>query len=299
MLSLRENARCAEAIEHAIQNHYKDNSLRMDGIQAVIEDFGFERVNWVLAYNARRLSHDRRISRGNKAWAQEVSILEDDGADAKWQRSFRILSHPGLINLCINHVREQQEALLAEKQSQAPPDEQKRGEINMDYGEATSKSLAHISTGNFPPHFTKSLGNTTPCIPCVFCYVWRKISALLCAPNSLVASLDFFAGIGLFRLGLEQAGFRCRGHCEIDRFANLSYNAMHQPKGDEWFGKDITKVRAESLPDVALWVGGFPCQDCSVGAGGNRKGLRGERCARIRKHKFRNAESYGYCVNLP
>ena len=52
---------------------------------------------------------------------------------------------------------------------------------------------------------------------------------------------------------------------------------MHQPKGDEWFGKDITKVRAESLPDVALWVGGFPCQDCSVGAGGNRKGLRGER----------------------
>ena len=148
MLSVRENARCAEAIERAIQNHYKNNSLRMDGIQAVIEDFGFERVNWVLAYNARRLSHDVRISRGNKAWAQEVSILEDVGAGAKWQGSFRILSHPGLINLCINHVREQLQ--LAEKQSQAPPDEQKRGEINMDYGEATSKSLAHISTGNFP-----------------------------------------------------------------------------------------------------------------------------------------------------
>ena len=131
MLSVRENARCAEAIERAIQNYYRDNSLRMDGIQAVIEDFGFERVNWVLAYNARRLSHDGRISSGNKAWAQEVSILEDDGADAKWQRSFRILSHPGLINLCINHVREQLQ--LAEKQSQAPPDEQKRGEMNLDF----------------------------------------------------------------------------------------------------------------------------------------------------------------------
>ncbi len=115
MLSVRENARCAEAIERTIQNRYKDNALRMDGIQGVIEDFGFELVNWVLAYNARQLSHDGRISRGNKAWAQEVSISEDVGAGAKWQRSFRILSHPGLINLCINHVRDQLQ--LAEKQS--------------------------------------------------------------------------------------------------------------------------------------------------------------------------------------
>ena len=105
----------------------------MDGIQGVIEDFGFERVNWVLAYNARQLSHDGRISRGNKAWAQEVSILEDDGAGTKWQGSFRILSHPGLVNLCINHVRKQQEALLAEKQSQAPPDQQRKGEISVDF----------------------------------------------------------------------------------------------------------------------------------------------------------------------
>lgn len=87
--------------------------------------------------------------------------------------------------------------------------------------------------------------------------------------------LDFFAGIGLFRLGLEQAGFRCRGHCEIDKYANLSYNAMHQPKGDEWFGKDITKISADSLPDVDLWAAGFPCQNLS--AAGNREGLHGER----------------------
>ena len=68
--------------------------------------------------------------------------------------------------------------------------------------------------------------------------------------------LDFFAGIGLFRLGLEQAGFTCKGHCEIDKYANMSYEAMHNPKEDEWFEKDITKVRADSLPDVDLWTGG-------------------------------------------
>ena len=115
MLSVRENARCAEAIERAIQNHYKDNSLQMDGIQTVIEDFGFERVNLVLAYNAWRLSYDRRISKENKAWAQETFVFENGSEGAKWQGSFRILSHPGLINLCINHVRDQLQ--LAEKQS--------------------------------------------------------------------------------------------------------------------------------------------------------------------------------------
>ncbi len=50
---------------------------------------------------------------------------------------------------------------------------------------------------------------------------------------------------------------------------------MHQPKGDEWFGKDITKISADSLPDVDLWAAGFPCQNIS--AAGNREGLHGER----------------------
>lgn len=104
--------------------------------------------------------------------------------------------------------------------------------------------------------------------------------------------LDFFAGPavcvanqpnmaaakqckGLFRLGLEQAGMKCKGHCEIDKYANLSYEAMHQTEEGEWFEKDITQISAEGIPDVALWAGGFPCQDASVAGG--RKGLLGER----------------------
>ena len=67
--------------------------------------------------------------------------------------------------------------------------------------------------------------------------------------------LDFFAGIGLFRLGLEQAGWTCKGHCEIDKYANMSYQAMHHIKEGEWFEEDITKVSAQSLPDVDLWTG--------------------------------------------
>ena len=37
-----------------------------------------------------------------------------------------------------------------------------------------------------------------------------------------------FAGIGGFRAGLTCAGgFQCVGHCEIDKYANASYRAIH------------------------------------------------------------------------
>ena len=37
-----------------------------------------------------------------------------------------------------------------------------------------------------------------------------------------------FAGIGGFRAGLTRAGgFQCVGHCEIDKYAEASYRAIH------------------------------------------------------------------------
>ena len=90
--------------------------------------------------------------------------------------------------------------------------------------------------------------------------------------------LDFFSGIGGFRAGLELCGIKCKGHCEIDKYADRSYRAIYDIKEDEWYGEDITKVKPEELPRVNIWTGGFPCQDISisgkqVGLDGNRSGL--------------------------
>ncbi|HCA30908.1 MAG TPA: DNA (cytosine-5-)-methyltransferase, partial [Ruminococcaceae bacterium] len=90
--------------------------------------------------------------------------------------------------------------------------------------------------------------------------------------------LDFFSGIGGFRKGLELCGMTCKGHCEIDKYADRSYRAIFTVKEDEWFGRDITKARTDELPRVNLWAGGFPCQDISVcgrqyGIDGSRSGL--------------------------
>lgn len=91
----------------------------------------------------------------------------------------------------------------------------------------------------------------------------------------MLTFLDFFAGVGGFRRGMEMAGHKCLGHCEWDKFANMSYKEIHNPKEDEWFGTDIRDVRASELPRADVWCFGFPCQDISVA--GKQFGFDGKR----------------------
>lgn len=86
--------------------------------------------------------------------------------------------------------------------------------------------------------------------------------------------LDFFAGVGGFRCGLELAGFKCIGYCEKDKFARKSYEAMYDTKG-EWFHDDITSIDPTQLPKADLWCAGSPCQNVSIA--GKRAGLYGKR----------------------
>lgn len=86
--------------------------------------------------------------------------------------------------------------------------------------------------------------------------------------------IDFFSGIGGFRLGLELAGMKCIGFCEKDKFAVRSYRAMYDTEG-EWYGDDITKLRADGIPQADIWTAGSPCQNLSIA--GRRSGLHGDR----------------------
>ncbi|PET50497.1 DNA (cytosine-5-)-methyltransferase [Bacillus cereus] len=79
--------------------------------------------------------------------------------------------------------------------------------------------------------------------------------------------IDLFAGIGGFRLGMEQAGHKCLGYVEWDKFARKSYEAIHNSKG-EWTAHDITTVTDDDLRllrgQVDVICGGFPCQAFSI-----------------------------------
>ena len=116
--------------------------------------------------------------------------------------------------------------------------------------------------------------------------------------------LDLFSGIGGFRLGMEMAGHTCVGHCEIDKFADRSYRAMHNVKESEWYANDITRVEPEELPESDCYCFGFPCQAFSVA--GKRRGFedtRGTlffevmRLARERKPRLLFAENVRGLLN--
>ena len=87
----------------------------------------------------------------------------------------------------------------------------------------------------------------------------------------MIKFVDMFSGIGGFREGLTRAGgFECVGHCEIDKYANRSYNALFDTKG-EWFIEDARKADPGTMPEFQLLCGGFPCQSFSVA--GARRGF--------------------------
>ena len=81
-----------------------------------------------------------------------------------------------------------------------------------------------------------------------------------------------FAGIGGFRAGLDRAGgFLCVGHCEIDKYADASYRAIHNIREEEVYYPDARKIDPADLPPFDLLCGGFPCQSWS--AAGHRLGF--------------------------
>lgn len=103
--SYRDNCDCARAIERAIASHYHDNRLE-DCAQEIIEQYGFDRVNWVLANTLQEKRQDGRFSPDNKNWARDFHIPRDD---VRWH--FCVESHPGLTDIFVSEVREAWQAL--------------------------------------------------------------------------------------------------------------------------------------------------------------------------------------------
>ncbi|MGL5909306.1 MAG: DNA cytosine methyltransferase [Phycicoccus sp.] len=86
---------------------------------------------------------------------------------------------------------------------------------------------------------------------------------------------EFFAGVGLVRMGLEQAGFRVAWANDLDGDKRRMY-AGHF--GDGYELRDVATVRAADLPaGLGLAWASFPCTDLSLA--GRRDGLNGSSSA--------------------
>lgn len=110
-----------------------------------------------------------------------------------------------------------------------------------------------------------------------------------------------FAGIGGFRAGLTRAGgFQCVGHCEIDKYADASYRAIHEIGEEERYYPDARNIDPSDLPDFDLLCGGFPCQSFSMA--GHRRGFadaRGTLFFEIARLAEAKRPSYLLLENVP
>ena len=107
--SFRANVSCKEAIEAAIRDNYHDNRLDAAAVGQVAEQFGQERMLYVLAATVRHFDYDGRISRDNKRWANTIPAYQNgDGMDSDRSVQFVVSSHPGLTDLFLTQARQEQ-----------------------------------------------------------------------------------------------------------------------------------------------------------------------------------------------
>jgi len=81
--------------------------------------------------------------------------------------------------------------------------------------------------------------------------------------------IDLFAGIGGFRIALEDLGGECIFSSEWDKYSQKTYEA--------WFGEmphgDIRKINPSDIPDHDILAAGFPCQPFSLAGVSKKKSL--------------------------
>ena len=103
--SRKLNLDCKKAIEEAIRENFDGLHLKQDAAKEVVERFGEERMNFVMANTIRELSHDGRFSRQNKDWAEHIEVPENVSRDRNLNLDYVVESHPAVLDGFIDMAR--------------------------------------------------------------------------------------------------------------------------------------------------------------------------------------------------
>ena len=100
--SKRANIICKNGIERMISDRFDGQSLHGDCIRELCDEYGVDRVGWVLANTVQNHPWDGRFRHYNKTWAQEYPI-PNEPEDCTYEYS--INSHPEIVNGLIDQFR--------------------------------------------------------------------------------------------------------------------------------------------------------------------------------------------------
>ena len=99
--SFKENVRCKNAVEKALSEGFDGMHLN-DGIaKDLAEEFGTDRLSWVLANTVKEHFEDGRFRPENKEWAKNIYIPKDSH-----NVEFAVSSHPEIVNGLITDYRQ-------------------------------------------------------------------------------------------------------------------------------------------------------------------------------------------------
>jgi DNA (cytosine-5)-methyltransferase 1 len=103
----------------------------------------------------------------------------------------------------------------------------------------------------------------------------------------MLETIELFAGVGGFRLGLEENNTKQKENFKVVWSNQYEPSTVSQQASNiykEWFGSedhssvDIEKIECKDIPKHELLVGGFPCQDYSVAKpSSTAKGIKGKK----------------------
>ena len=85
---------------------------------------------------------------------------------------------------------------------------------------------------------------------------------------------EFFAGIGLMRMGLEREGWSIVFANDIDQQKYEMYKGHFKDADKHFLLGDVHKIRGNDVPAFTLATASFPCNDLSLA--GAREGLHGK-----------------------
>lgn len=107
--SRNENRNCAKMIDAFLSKYYNDNILdTQSALYDLRERFSLERIALVVALNIADKDWDGRILRENKVWAKDF-LAEYTEDFMRRKGECYLTTHPGLLNLFVDNVREQME----------------------------------------------------------------------------------------------------------------------------------------------------------------------------------------------
>lgn len=118
--SRKLNIDCKKAIEDTIKEHFDGMRLSLEDSGGVLEQFGTERVSYVLANTLRHLSEDGRFSRDNRVWADGIEVTENIHRGMDMNLDYLVNSHPAVLDGYIHLVRGEIRMLDVEKKMGIP-----------------------------------------------------------------------------------------------------------------------------------------------------------------------------------